>query len=45
MKTKNLELFEAFNQDFARSNTDFIHKYVSDTIKWTVIGDFMLKRK
>ncbi|MEX0723566.1 MAG: nuclear transport factor 2 family protein [Gracilimonas sp.] len=45
MKTKNQQLLEQFNKAFARSDTDFILQHVSDTIKWTAVGDFSVEGK
>ncbi len=45
MKTKNQELLEKFNKAFAQNDTDFILRQVSESIKWTAIGDFSVEGK
>lgn len=45
MKTKNQELLEKFNQAFAQNDIDYILGQVSDTIKWTAVGDFTVEGK
>ena len=45
MKTKNQELLEQFNKAFAGGEINFIFEHVSDTIKWTAVGDFTVEGK
>lgn len=45
MNTKNQEFLEEFNKAFARSNSDYIIKHVTDDVKWTVLGDFSVEGK
>lgn len=45
MKTKNQEFLEEFNRAFAKSDSDYILKHVTDDIKWTVLGDFSIQGK
>ncbi|WP_199535621.1 nuclear transport factor 2 family protein [Rhodohalobacter sp. SW132] len=45
MKTKNQELLEKFNEAFARNDTDFVINHVTDSIKWSVVGDFKVEGK
>lgn len=45
MKTKNQEFLEQINEAFARNDTDFIIRNVTDNIKWTAVGDFSVEGK
>lgn len=45
MKTQNQQFLEDINRAFARSDSDFILKHVTDDIRWTVHGDFSVQGK
>lgn len=45
MKTENQQFLEDLNKAFARSDTDYILRHVTDDIKWEVKGDFSIKGK
>lgn len=45
MKTQNQELLQNINEAFANNDMDFILKHVTDDIKWTVAGDFLVEGK
>lgn len=45
MKTKNQQLLEDFNHAFARNDFEFLAQHVTDTIKWTALGDFTVEGK
>lgn len=45
MKTKNQELLEQFNQAFSKNDIDFLADHVTETIKWTAVGDFNVEGK
>jgi ketosteroid isomerase-like protein len=43
--TKKEKLLQQVNEAFAKNNTDFIIKHVTDDISWTVVSDFTVKGK
>lgn len=45
MKTKNQELLKEINEAFARNDSDFILEHVTDTIRWTIVGDQKVEGK
>lgn len=45
MKTKNQEFLEEFNKAFARNDTEYILDRVTDTIRWTIVGDQTVEGK
>jgi hypothetical protein len=45
MNTKNQKLLEKINKAFARNDSDFIIKHVSDTIRWEIVGDLTVESK
>lgn len=45
MKTKNQQFLEELNKAFAKNDTEYIIKNVTENIKWTVVSDFSVEGK